>query len=307
MNNPPFSSEFINVYNSNISPSALHTKNNSLFNMFYRHLLRMVYNIYDFTLPEKWNRNFFNWVVFEQGIMAVLKTRKFGTIPMNCTISGFTVFYQPHRALINNPLFSKTYDLIIGRECELIYLQPDFCGMSDIIAFYADQMCIATESVMLNTINSRISHVFVSNSKGAKTGYQTMMDGLLAGNVAAFINENMVDKATGKLNYEMINNHVKDNFVVLELQEVIRNWEYDFCRVVGIPSQGVNKKQRMVVDEVNSSNIETAADAETRLECLKESFAKVRKLFGFTESELNVDWKHNPMSKQTLTQIGGEQ
>ena len=30
MNNPPFSSEFINVYNSQISPSTLHTKNNAL-------------------------------------------------------------------------------------------------------------------------------------------------------------------------------------------------------------------------------------------------------------------------------------
>lgn len=307
MNNPPFSSEFINVYNSQISPSTLHTKNNALFNMFYRHLLRMVYNIYDFTLPEKWNSNFFKWVLFDRGILAVLKTQKFGVIPMDCTVSGFTVFYQPHRAIINNPLFTKSYDLVIGKECEIIYLQPDFCGMSDIIGFYADQMCIASESVMLNTVNSRLSHVFVSNSKGAKVGYQTMMDGLLSGNVAAFINNNMVDKATGKLNYELINNHVKDNFVVLELQEVIRNWEYDFCRVVGIPSQGINKKQRMVVDEVNASNVETAADAENRLECLQESFAKVRKLFGFSESELNVTWKHDPLQKQTLSNVGGEQ
>ena len=104
MNNPPFSSEFINVYNSQISPSTLHTKNNALFNMFYRHLLRMVYNIYDFTLPEKWNSNFFKWFLFERGILAVLITRKVVVIPLHCTFSGFKDFYNPLKSLINNTL-----------------------------------------------------------------------------------------------------------------------------------------------------------------------------------------------------------
>lgn len=47
----------------------------------------------------------------------------------------------------------------------------------------------------------------------------------------------------------------------------------------------------MIEKEVESNNIETNSLVGLWLTELKESFEKTRKMFGFTENELSVDWK----------------
>ena len=298
LSKPPYSYSDINQVYSGVSPSTIHVKNTYLYYFFAERLMRKAFNVYKFTLPKNWSKNFFLYTLFGLGYMAVFNTRQFGKIPMNCGLTGFNVFYQPHIATIVNPLFTRSYELVIGRDCELIYLQPDYLGISNIVGYYADQMAITSESLTVNTYNSRLAYLFMCKNKGAKDSYTKMMDGILSGNPAAFIYGNgMVDEATGKPTYELFNNNLKQGFIASELQEVLRKWEFEFCREIGIPTQSYEKKQRMTEDEVNATGIETAAEAEVRLECLKECFERVRKMFGFTESELNVDWRHDPTER----------
>lgn len=296
LSNLPYDYSQINIAYASHSPSTLHTKNNRLFVMFYMRLMRMAFNLYDFKIPKNWNKFFLLWCIFYNGYFAVFKTQKYGIIPMNCTINGFDLYYQPAWAVIVNPNFYRQYNLRIGETCELGVLQPDYGNITDIVGYYAEQMTITSETVSLNTVASRLSHVFVGNSKGSVDGYKKMMDNLINGDIAAFIDQEMANDE-GKITHELLNSNVKNNFITLELQDALRNWEYEFCRVIGIPTQGYNKKERMVVDEVNSSNIETAFDAEERLECLQESFERIRKMFNYSKEELNVTWKHNPMEE----------
>ena len=310
-NVPPIYYSQENYVNHAFSPSTIHTKNTSLFNFFARRLFRIAFNIYDFKLPKNWDKNFFLFTLFGLGYMAVLNTSKFGKIPMNCGLTGYNVFYQPHQATIINPLFNRSYELIIGKETELIYLQPDYRGISDIISYYADNMAITVESLATNTYNSRLSFIFLCDSKADKTSYQTMYDQVSAGNPAVFLKKSGLQDAQGNNTYDSFNADLQKNLIAPDLQEVLRKWEYEFLRVIGIPSQNVEKKQRMTTDEVNSSTYETMSEAEIRLECLQESFEKVRKMFGFSESELSVNWKHNPekvlSSNNQRSELGGEQ
>ena len=58
--------------------------------------------------------------------------------------------------------------------------------------------------------------------------------------------------------------------------------------MIGIPNSNTDKKERMIVDEVNANNGRTHALCKLWLEHLEESFDKTRKLFGLSESELSV-------------------
>ena len=295
MSNIPVSYDGVNALYAQYSPSTLHTKNSNLHQFYAKRLLTKIFNVYDITIPKTWDTNFFLYTLFGLGYMAVFNTRQYGVIPMNATLTGYTVFYQPHRVTVTNPLFDRSYDLTVGRECELIYLQPDYTGVLDVVNYYADLMAITAESVITNTWNSRLAYIFMCRDKSAKVAYQSMMDNISRGETAAFIYKNgMVDEATGKPTYELFNNNLSQGMIVPELQESLRAWEFEFCREVGIPTQSTEKKQRMTTDEVNATSIETSAVAEVRLDCLKRSFEKVRKMFGIAETDLSVDWKHNP-------------
>lgn len=307
MSKPPYSYTDINRVYSRMSPSTVHVKNSNLYMFFASRLMRKAFNIYKFTLPDKWDYNFFMYTLFGLGYMSVFRTNKFGIIPMDCGLTGFNVFYQPHMATVNNPLFDRSYELVVGRDCEIIHLQPDYHGILDIVGYYADQMAITAESLSVNTFNSRLAYIFMCDNKGAKDSYAKMMDLVLSGNPAAFLYKGgLTDEATGKPKFELFNNNLKQGFIAPELQDVLRKWEYEFCREIGIPCQSTEKKQRMTEEEVNSSSIEVTAEAEVRLDCLKRSFEKVRNMFNFTESELSVDWNHDPMERYTAPQVQAE-
>ena len=63
---------------------------------------------------------------------------------------------------------------------------------------------------------------------------------------------------------------------------------------MGIPNTNTSKKERMLTDEVNSNNVETAAKASLGLDSLQRGCERVHKLFGIDKSTLWVDWRFPP-------------
>ena len=55
----------------------------------------------------------------------------------------------------------------------------------------------------------------------------------------------------------------------------------------------------MLEDEVNANNEETRTLCELWLESLQLSCEKTRKMFGFKEEEMSVDWRVKPKEEQT--------
>lgn len=292
MNRPPYFYQDINTATAYISPSTLHTRNNALFSYFYKYLLIKAYSIYKFSFPKTWDKNFFLSTLFQAGHMAVFNTRQYGVIPMWCGLGGYNVFYRPSYVNISNPLLPSIV-LTIGRECELIYLQPDYSGLADVVAYYADQMAIASETVTVNTFNSRLSHIFMAKNSGIQKAYAKMVDQIYAGNPSVFVNK-LMSNDSGELTAELFDMNLKANFIVTELQAVLAEWEKAFCTEIGIPTANQDKKERLIVDEVNANNIETSAAADVRLECLRDSFERVNDMFGLS---LSVDRRHKPQAK----------
>ena len=58
---------------------------------------------------------------------------------------------------------------------------------------------------------------------------------------------------------------------------------------VGEPITG--KRERLIVDEVNANNVETAIDWDRCLEGLQETCRKTCDMFGIPAEELNVTWR----------------
>lgn len=285
----PYSYEMINLFNSSYSPSTLHTKNTQMFTFFKKYLLEKVMSVFEFELPEMWDKNYFLYSLFLNGYLAIVNTDKFGVICQHCGLRGYNIYYNPTHAIIVNPLLTGILEPKIGTQCSLIRLQPNYSGVSDIINYYADNMAMTAETCEMNIMNSKLSFLFAVRGKSQAESMKKILDQVMRGELGVFYDEKL-KMGNDNIPLDFFNNDLKKNFIAPELQDTLRRWEEMFCNEVGIPNIRSDKKERMIVDEVNSNNIECFTKAELWLETLKEGVEQTNKMFNL---DLSVKLRHN--------------
>lgn len=285
----PYSYEMINLFNSSYSPSTLHTKNTQMFMFFKKYLLEKVMSVFEFELPEMWDKNYFLYSLFLNGYLAIVNTDKFGVICQHCGLRGYNIYYNPTHAIIVNPLLTGILEPKIGTQCSLIRLQPNYSGVSDIVNYYADNMAMTAETCEMNIMNSKLSFLFAVRGKSQAESMKKILDQVMRGELGVFYDEKL-KMGNDNIPLDFFNNDLKKNFIAPELQDTLRRWEEMFCNEVGIPNIRSDKKERMIVDEVNSNNIECFTKAELWLETLKEGVEQTNKMFNL---DLSVKLRHN--------------
>ena len=285
----PYSYEMINLFNSSYSPSTLHTKNTQMFAFFKKYLLEKVMSVFEFELPEMWDKNYFLYSLFLNGYLAIVNTDKFGVICQHCGLRGYNIYYNPTHAIIVNPLLTGILEPKIGTQCSIIRLQPNYSGVSDIVNYYADNMAMTAETCEMNIMNSKLSFLFAVRGKSQAESMKKILDQVMKGELGVFYDEKL-KMGNDNIPLDFFNNDLKKNFIAPELQDTLRRWEEMFCNEVGIPNIRSDKKERMIVDEVNSNNIECFTKAELWLETLKEGVEQTNKMFNL---DLSVKLRHD--------------
>lgn len=285
----PYSYEMINLFNSSYSPSTLHTKNTQMFAFFKKYLLEKVMSVFEFELPEMWDKNYFLYSLFLNGYLAIVNTDKFGVICQHCGLRGYNIYYNPTHAIIVNPLLTGILEPKIGTQCSIIRLQPNYSGVSDIVNYYADNMAMTAETCEMNIMNSKLSFLFAVRGKSQAESMKKILDQVMRGELGVFYDEKL-KMGNDNIPLDFFNNDLKKNFIAPELQDTLRRWEEMFCNEVGIPNIRSDKKERMIVDEVNSNNIECFTKAELWLETLKEGVEQTNKMFNL---DLSVKLRHD--------------
>lgn len=285
----PYSYEMTNLFNSSYSPSTLHTKNTQMFTLFKKYLLEKVMSVFEFKLHETWDKNYFLYSLFLNGYLAVVNTDKFGVICQHCGLRGYNIYYNPTHAVIVNPLLTGILEPKIGTQCSIIRLQPDYSGISDIVNYYADNMAMTAETCEMNIMNSKLSFLFAVRGKSQAESMKKILDKVMRGELGVFYDEKL-KMGNDNIPLDFFNNDLKKNFIAPELQDTLRRWEEMFCNEVGIPNVRSDKKERMIVDEVNSNNIECFTKAELWLETLREGINQTNTMFNLN---LNVKLRHS--------------
>lgn len=286
-NGAPYSYDFINQYNGAFSPSTVHVKNTGLSRFFKRYLLQEAFSVFEWTMPETWDKNYFLYVLYVIGYIGILNTDRFGVIPQHGGLGGYNVFYQPQYMLINNPLFDKTYKPIIGEDCVCLRLEPDYLGLYDIVDYYGDLMALCAEAAGVNLLNSKLSYIFGADNKASAESLKKLYDQVASGEPAVFTDKNLFDE-DGNLRVTLFNQDVGANFIADRLLDAMRTIRCQFLTDVGIPNANTDKRERLITDEVNANNFETRAKCAVWLDELQKGCKKARDMFGI---ELSVDWR----------------
>lgn len=289
-NCPPYEYNYINAENSKVSPSVLHASNTTSAAYYRRYLLQKAMSVFKWNLPEWWSRDYFLYCLYCFGTVAVLNTDKFGAIPQQCGLTGYDVFYQPSKALITNPKFTGIKELTIGTQCALFKLQPDYGGIMDMINYYANMMALASETAMINLHNSKMSVIFGAQDKNAAETLKKMYDQISSGEPAAFIGQKYFDDQ-GQPTWSALINNVGQNYIVSDILSDLRKIETIFDTEIGIPNANTDKRERMLTDEINANNVETATKCEMWLDGWKKSCKVANELF---DLDMAVEWRHDP-------------
>lgn len=287
----PYMYDYINAEVSQHSPSTVHTKNTELQRFFARYLLQKAMSVFKWDLPETWDRDYFLYVLYGIGYIAVLNTDKYGVIPQQCGLEGYNIFYQPKRALVTNPLLRGLRRLEIGTQCTLIKLQPDYGSVMDLVGFYADMMALTAETAGVNLVNSRLSYVFFGKNKNAAESQKKLFDNIASGEPATFVDTALYDVQSGNPSWIPFQQNVGQNYIAGDALADLRKWEMMFDTDVGIPNANTDKKERLISDEVNANNVEVTSKADLWLDQLQKSFAQTSKMFGI---KLGVEWRNKP-------------
>lgn len=275
----PYGYIYENLVNASRNPSSTHVNDAFLTRYFRDRLLRRAITVLKFDgIPETWDLNFLQYVLFCQGYIAVVETDKYGVIPLNCSLGGYNVQYQPTYALIANPRLKGILRPVIHEECELIRLQPDYRGVMELVNYHAGKLALASESIDMNLWSSKLAYVFTVGNKAAAESFKKMFDKIMSGEPAVVQGKELLSDDGGPA-WAAFAQNLTQNFIAPEIFDLMRSFEKDFDREIGIPFTD-EKKERMITDEVLRNNAEISVQIDQWLDEVSQSLERVNAMFG---------------------------
>lgn len=288
---PPVMYNTATMYNAKMPKTAIHSADTYTSQFFQRYLWQDLIGVLKWTLPEEWSYDYFTYCLYMYGFIAVFNTDKFGVICQQCGLQGYNIFYEPTHAVISSPLLKGILNPRIGTQCAVIRVNADWGGMWDLITYYADLMTLACESMGMNLINSRLSYILYAGNKNQADTLKSVFERIISGEPAVCVDNVMYNDAMKGLAVQPFVGNVAHNFIADKLLEVLHNIENMFLTQIGIPNSNDQKKERMIVDEVNSNNTATAIGTLTRLERMQKGAKQAADMFGIN---ISVDWRIPP-------------
>ena len=297
----PMRHDMLIMIDARVSPNVVHSTNTAVFHFYVKYLLQRLISVFKFEgLPEEWAENYFSYVLFGIGYVAIINTDRYGIIPQKCTVGDrITLFRQPQKAIVTNPVFDRSYELLIGKQCEVIKMQPDWGNGLDIVSTYADLMTMAIESAGINMYNSKAGFVFFADSKAGAESFKKAYDEISSGNPLTVIDKSLM-REDGSPAWQFFTPDVGSNYITGNLLNDMRTLENQFNSMIGIPNANTQKRERLITSEVEANAIEVSTLPIIWLETMRKDIEKVNRMFGLN---ISVSLRYAPENGVEMKEV----
>lgn len=283
----PLNYDQINAIEGTYTPSMVKSFNNKVFWLWERALFQRAASVIDFNgLPDEWQgtvKDFFIYCLYKYGFIGVMDIAEHGLIFQPGTLSGYNIYYQPVKFLVANPhLDLGTSEFTIGENCELIKLTPDYFGIWDIITYYAEKLATLDNAINMSLINNKFAFMLAAKNKQASEAFKKMIDKVNAGEPAVIFDQKLLNDQQDKTEPWQLwsRDHMKENYITTMQLEDFNTLLHNFDKEIGIPTLPVEKKERMITDEAQSTAIDAISRSEIWLETLNSSLEIVNAKYG---------------------------
>lgn len=271
-------------------------KNRTLeYQYWFRSLLQKIDSALIFKgLPKNWNEDFFHLCLWCRGFVSVFDSNrkdlmKYGISPNGdsallfqpCHLSGYNFYYQPTTCNISNPFYTK--NLIIGKECEILKLTPDFRPILDIIDFYSSRLSECSKSITMGLINAKVPLILCCKTAGQAETLKKVYDKVQAGDSLVIwknTDEDTDDEVMPvKDPFESWTQNFRDTYIVSTLLEDMQTMLNSFYCEIGLPV-AIEKKERLITSEADFASAQSQARIACWVETLKESLKVINEHYG---------------------------
>lgn len=285
--------EIDNVLNAGFVP-AVKGLNNMTARYYRKYLFQKLLSAFKWTIPETWSRDYFLYILFGYGFVAILDSKDagFGIIPQRCGITGYNVFYMPTRAIVSNTLLPNISELKIDEDCTVLKINANYTGIMDIIDYYAVKLAMLSADVESNLFNSKLSYLFATKDQTGAASFKKLYDKIAQGDPAVVVDKNLLND-DGSKTWEVFQQNLKQNYIVSDLLQDMRRIENEFCVKIGIPTTNTEKRERMSETEVTRNDVETESLIDTWLQRLNDEIKKTNTMFPGLNLKVEKRWDNN--------------
>ena len=304
----PMNYDHINLRAGTYQPSPVKNRNNRSFDYFVRTLFQRATTVFEWELPDNWDGNikdFFLYCLFRFGYVVISDFDKFGMGFQPCSLSGYNFYYQPTNALISNPALDESLDLALGRDGELLKLTPDYMGVWDVLEFHAKKLALLDEAIEMAEINNKFAFFLGAKNKAAGQALKKMLDQVNKGEPAVIWDMKLMNDPTDKdVPWQEWKRDINEKLTT-ELLSNFRTIIADFDSEIGIPTNGFEKKERMITDEANIKQADGKARSVTWYETIESSIMKIKKLY--PDIRLSCRMRYETVGEPGADLAGGDE
>ena len=281
----PMNYEHVNNINSMYIPSNVKYINTQVYNYWERSLFQRAISVIDIKVPEEWSgsvRDFLYYCLFRFGTVAVFKNAKLGLVFNPGTFKGYDFYYQPTSYLIANPALNESLELEIGKDCQIIKIAPDYCGIWDTISYYAEKMAMLDSAINMSIVNSKLAWILGARNKSIAQTIKKIFDKVSRGDPLVIYDAKMQDDPqTKKEPWQFLERtNIKNSYITTDQLQDFQTLLNNFDSEIGIPTIPYQKKERMVTSEADSRIIDSTSRSIVWKNTLDECFKLVNDMFG---------------------------
>ena len=272
----------------------------SLYRLYFSNLLSIAMRLIIFEgLPDTIQETFFKYVLLINGKIVffrleddILEGRQSEETPVHkgdiVALPGNksdvqTLYYMNRKVLVTNPTFNRSYDLLPGKDCEIVYCtEPDKYkifgkgGLFPLIARTATILADNDISINCAQKNTRLHNVIAADDEPTKASAEAAIADMYNGKPFTVAQSSLVANLTG---IPMTQNTNTNNLVqLIEMRQYIYSHFYES---LGLNAPHDNmKKERLISAEMNDDNEIAALNINDIISTIQEGLDRVNAMFG---------------------------
>lgn len=285
--------ELMNYFN--LQPSEVKGRYNTATEFHKRYLYSKVYSTLKFTLPDRWDINFFRFWLFRYGSISVIYTNEFGWIAQPYSVDELDIYYNPRKITVYNEFLKKPKTGIIGINADIIHIMDDYFGLDDIVTKYAEMLAQIDRSINVNLMNCNVTALFEADSKKQADEVKEAYGAATTGKPLVVINKDVMN---GKQISTLLPN-ITNNYIVDRLLSARRSIINAFLTEIGIRNANYEKKERLNSAEVEENNDETKAIITIIYENVKQCMDRINAI---SDLNLDVELRYRYTDREEMTE-----
>ena len=245
--------------------------------------LKKLFGAFEFAgVPDEWDYDYMLTNLFIHGYIAITDTSA-GVVPLRCGITGIDIFDHPTRAIFANAVLGNFERNLYGdnpaTDCALVKIQYDFMGVMPVVDRYAALLALCDNSIAVNLRNSKVAFIGLVSSKQQAATFEKLYRDIDGGKPAVY-----AKKGDGLSTDDIYYNHVRETYIANDVQLLKQSIKNDFLTEVGLNNANTDKRERLIVDEVNANNDEVQANVQHWLDNIRDGLRRANALFGLSLS-----------------------